>query len=171
MKFQIHTAILLGLFSVASNSTTIVQPSLGNNILHSDLIITAQITSGKCLLPGCNESKPHVRYKEYAFSCIKPIFGKCPSFLQFQSAYELKVGATYILMRPADNGGRAIFTPIELRNNNTQVVYPGYARTLQNITLYKSMSHYAPITEYHYYRYNDFVSAIQAIKNDPRFKN
>ncbi len=172
MKNSLIFALSLAFLSGLASSTTIMEVSLDNDILNSEAVITSQIISGKCLLANCKESKPNIRYKVYEIRCIEAISGQCPPKSKFRSASELKVGATYIqLVYPDSDGLPAIFQSIELQNDNKEVIFRGYKRALQNITLYKRVSNSEPRTVNYYYRYSDFVSAIKSIRNDPRFKN
>jgi hypothetical protein len=172
MKSGLILALSLTLFSGLASSTSIVEISLGNDILNSEAVITSQIISGKCLLTNCKESKPRVRYKEYEIRCLEAISGQCPPKSKFRSASELKIGATYIqLIFPDKDGLPAIFQSIELQNDNKEVAFKGARHRLSDITLYKRVSDSEPVTVNYYYRYSDFVSAVKSIKNDPRFKN
>jgi len=162
VKRQWTLAVSLIAFPGYIAATTIVTPSLTNHVAQSDLVFTSKVLSGKCLLENCRESRPGVVMREYSFKCEMPIYGQCPEAKIFRSGAALKIGSDYVLVRFTDDG-RSVYMPIELRENNSRIVY--YGQKLFGVQLYKTGQKDRVNSDYLYYRLDDFISEVHRIKN------
>lgn len=100
--------------------------------------------------------------KEYSFKCEMPIYGQCPDARTFRSGSALKIGSDHVLVRFTDDGS-SVYLPIELRENNSRIVYQG--KKLFDVQLYKTEQKGNVFSSYYYYRFDDFISEIHKIKN------